>query len=47
MEWLELPSRPEGTTEERIAQLWEDLFRLVERLNAMSAEAAPSEKRGA
>ena len=45
MEWLELPSRPEGTVEERIEQLWDDLFRLVERLNAQNGEAAAGERR--
>ena len=33
MEHYELPPRPEGTTREQITQLWEELFRLVERLN--------------
>lgn len=39
MEHFELPARPEGTTQEQITQLWEYLFRLVERLNS-TAEAA-------
>lgn len=34
MEQFELPARPEGTEQEQITQLWEALFRLVERLNA-------------
>ena len=34
MERYELPPRPEGTTEQQLTQLWEALFRLVERLNA-------------
>ena len=45
MEWLELPSRPEGTVEERIEQLWDDLFRLVERLNAQIGEATAAQGR--
>ena len=36
MERLELPARPEGTAQEQITQLWEALFRLVERLNAQA-----------
>lgn len=36
MEYYELPARPEGTTQEQITQLWEALFRLVERMNAAS-----------
>ena len=39
MDHLELPARPEGTAQEQITQLWEALFRLVERLNA-EAQAA-------
>ena len=34
MNQYELPPRPEGTMAEQITQLWEALFRLVERLNA-------------
>ena len=34
MEPYELPARPEGSAEQQITQLWEALFRLVERLNA-------------
>ena len=30
----ELPPRPEGELNEQITQLWEALFRLIERLNA-------------
>ena len=30
----ELPPRPEGELSEQITQLWEALFRLIERLNA-------------
>ena len=30
----ELPPRPEGDLPEQIAQIWEALFRLIERLNA-------------
>ena len=30
----ELPPRPEGELPEQITQLWDALFRLVERLNA-------------
>ena len=36
MEHCELPARPEGTEQEQITQLWEALFRLVERLNAVA-----------
>ena len=31
---LEYPPRPEGTAEEQVRQLWEWLFRVIERLNA-------------
>ena len=34
MERYDLPARPEGTTEQQLTQLWEALFRLIERLNA-------------
>ena len=34
MERFELPARPEGSVEQQITQLWEALFRLLERLNA-------------
>lgn len=34
MERFELPPRPVGDTPAQIAQLWEALFRLVEKLNA-------------
>ena len=40
MERYELPARPEGTAQEQITQLWEALFRLVERLNAQTEETA-------
>ena len=38
MEHFDLPHRPEGTTQEQITQLWEYLFRLVERLNAAAEQ---------
>ena len=31
--YIEFPSKPEGTEQEQIVQLWEYLFRLAERLN--------------
>ena len=34
MNQYELPPRPEGELSEQITQIWEALFRLVERLNA-------------
>lgn len=34
MNMYELPPRPEGELSEQIHQLWEALFRLIERLNA-------------
>jgi len=40
----ELPPRPEGTTTEQISQLWEALFRLVERLNAEKSYDSASRK---
>ena len=33
MTQYDYPPRPEGSTEQQITQLWEALFRLVERLN--------------
>ena len=38
---MEYPPRPEGSPQEQLRQLWEYLFRLVERLNA---EAERTEK---
>lgn len=40
MKPLELPARPEGELSEQVTQLWEDLFRLVERLNVERDSAA-------
>ena len=34
MKQYEYPPRPEGELPEQITQLWEALFRLVERMNA-------------
>ncbi len=42
MKPLELPARPEGELTEQVTQLWEDLFRLVERLNVERDSAAPN-----
>ena len=39
----ELPPRPEGELPEQITQLWESLFRLVERLNAENGRLGRSE----
>lgn len=39
MNHYDYPPRPEGSTEQRIEQLWEALFRLVERLNAERTQA--------
>ena len=33
----ELPPRPEGALPQQISQLWEALFRLIEKLNAESS----------
>ena len=42
MNQYDYPPRPEGSPEQRINQLWEALFRLVERLNAeRSGEGRP------
>ena len=38
----ELPPRPEGELNEQLLQIWEALFRLIERLNAeASYDSAP------
>ncbi|MBO4212448.1 MAG: hypothetical protein J5878_07325 [Oscillospiraceae bacterium] len=34
MDWLELPSKPEGSVQEQIEQIWTYLFRLAEGLMA-------------
>ncbi len=39
----ELPPRPEGELPEQITQIWEALFRLVERLNAENERPGRSE----
>ena len=31
--YIEYPQKPEGSAQEQINQLWEYLFKLVERLN--------------
>ena len=36
---LEYPPRPEGGAQEQIWQLWEYLFRLIERLNAEAEQS--------
>ena len=43
MNQYELPPRPEGELNEQITQLWETLFRLVERLNAENERLGRSE----
>ena len=40
---LEYPPRPEGTAEEQLRQLWEYLFRLIERLNAETGQGGPGQ----
>ena len=43
MQQYDLPARPEGTTEQQLTQLWEALFRLIERLNAEHKGAQANE----
>ena len=40
MNQYELPARPEGELAEQLNQLWEALFRLIERLNAEREHSA-------
>ncbi len=37
MQLFDYPPRPEGELQEQLSQLWEALFRLVERLNMEGA----------
>jgi hypothetical protein len=37
MQIFDYPPRPEGELQEQLSQLWEALFRLVERLNMEGA----------